>query len=114
MLKVERFGAEYSVGVLGGFYLAGVIGNETAAEVAQDGLAASIIASGMITPARKSRYRRIPPVKPELFFEFLFPLRAHHSGIRRGLGHCKSLRRNMGGLFFIYGCQPGWRCAHLP
>jgi membrane-associated phospholipid phosphatase len=54
MLKVERFGAEYSVGVLGGFYLAGTIGNnDTAVAVAQDGLAASIIASGMITPAIK-------------------------------------------------------------
>ncbi|HSM98626.1 MAG TPA: phosphatase PAP2 family protein [Gallionella sp.] len=53
MLKVERFGAEYSIGVLGGFYLAGVIGNETAADVARDGLAASIIASGMITPTLK-------------------------------------------------------------
>lgn len=53
MLKVERFGAEYSMGVLGGFYLAGVIGNETAAEVARDGLAASIIASGIVTPTIK-------------------------------------------------------------
>ena len=52
--NVERFGAEYSLGVLGGFYLAGAIGNnDTAAAVAQDGLAASIIASGMITPAIK-------------------------------------------------------------
>ena len=53
MLKSERFGAEYAVITVGGFYLAGVMGNETAAEVAQDALAASIIASGMITPAIK-------------------------------------------------------------
>ena len=54
MRNVERFGAQYSIGVLGGFYLAGAIGNnETAQAVAQDGLAASIIASGMITPAIK-------------------------------------------------------------
>ncbi len=54
MRNVERFGAQYSLGVLGGFYLAGAIGdNETAQAVAQDGLAASIIASGMITPAIK-------------------------------------------------------------
>jgi hypothetical protein len=54
MRNVERFGAQYSIGVLGGFYLAGSIGNnETAQAVAQDGLAASIIASGMITPAIK-------------------------------------------------------------
>ena len=54
LLNVERFGAEYSIGVLGGFYLAGALGNnEKAAEVAQDGLAASLIASGMVTPAIK-------------------------------------------------------------
>jgi hypothetical protein len=54
MRNVERFGAQYSLGVLGGFYLAGAIGNsDTATAVAQDGLAASIIASGMITPAIK-------------------------------------------------------------
>jgi hypothetical protein len=54
MRNVERFGAQYSVGVLGGFYLAGAIGNnETAIAVAQDGLTASIIASGIITPAIK-------------------------------------------------------------
>jgi membrane-associated phospholipid phosphatase len=51
---VERFGAEYSLGVLGGFYLAGTIGNnDIATAVAQDGLAASIIASGIITPTIK-------------------------------------------------------------
>jgi hypothetical protein len=54
MRNVERFGAQYSLGVLGGFYLAGAIGNnDTATAVAQDGLAASLIASGMITPAIK-------------------------------------------------------------
>lgn len=53
MLKVERFGAEYAALTIGGFYLAGVSGNETAAVVAQDGLAASLIASAMITPAIK-------------------------------------------------------------
>ena len=51
--QVERLGAEYSVGVLGGFYLAGATGNETAKQVAQDGLAASLIASGIITPSIK-------------------------------------------------------------
>lgn len=54
LLNVERFGAEYSLGVLGGFYLAGAIGNnDKAASVAQDGLAASLIASGIVTPAIK-------------------------------------------------------------
>lgn len=52
--NVERFGAEYSLAVLGGFYLAGAIGNnDKAAAVAQDGLAASLIASGIITPTIK-------------------------------------------------------------
>lgn len=54
MLNIERLGAEYSVGVLGGFYLAGSMANDdTAIMVAQDGLTASIIASGLITPAIK-------------------------------------------------------------
>lgn len=54
MRQVERFGAEYSMGVLGGFYLAGTImDDEKAANVAQDGLAASIVASGLVTPALK-------------------------------------------------------------
>jgi hypothetical protein len=54
MLGVERFGAEYSLAVLGGFYVAGAVGNNnTATAVAQDGLAASIIASGIITPTIK-------------------------------------------------------------
>lgn len=61
MLTVERFGAEYSVGVLGGFFLAGAMGNETAAAVALDGVAASLIASGMITPAIKTVTGRARP-----------------------------------------------------
>lgn len=52
--NVERFGADYSLGVLGGFYLAGIAGNsDTAMAVAQDGLAASLIASGIVTPTIK-------------------------------------------------------------
>jgi len=54
MLNIERFGAEYSVGVIGGFYLAGKLSNnDTALLVAQDSLTASIIASGLVTPALK-------------------------------------------------------------
>lgn len=53
ILQVERLGAQYSVVVLGGFYIAGIAGNETSSEVAQDGLAASLIASGLISPAIK-------------------------------------------------------------
>ena len=54
MRNVERFGAQYSLAVLGGFYVAGSAGNNgTALAVAQDGLAASLIASVIITPTIK-------------------------------------------------------------
>lgn len=60
--QVERFGAEYAPVVLGGFYLAGVASeNKTAVAVAQDGLAASLIASGLITPAIKLAVGRSRP-----------------------------------------------------
>lgn len=68
MRNVERFGAEYSAGVLGGFYLAGTLGgNDKAMAVAQDGLAASLIASAIVTPAIKfvagrSRPRDTPDI----------------------------------------------------
>ena len=61
MLKVERFGAEYSVYTVAGFYLAGLAGNQTALEVAQDGIAASLIASGIVTPALKFASGRARP-----------------------------------------------------
>lgn len=62
MLNIERFGAEYSIGVVGGFYLAGSLAdNDTAIMVAQDGLTASIIASGLITPALKIATGRSRP-----------------------------------------------------
>ena len=62
MLNVERFGAQYSLGVLGGFYLAGAIANsDTAIAVAEDGVAASIIASGIITPTIKFMTGRARP-----------------------------------------------------
>jgi membrane-associated phospholipid phosphatase len=54
LMLIEHLGAEYSIGVLGGFYLAGSLAdNDKAIAVAQDGLTASIIASGLITPAIK-------------------------------------------------------------
>lgn len=53
MTQVERFGSQYAVGVVGGFYLAGWAGNDTAPQVAQDSLTASLIASGLITPSIK-------------------------------------------------------------
>jgi hypothetical protein len=54
MTQVERFGSQYAVVMVGGFYFAGVIsGNENAVQVGEDSLTASLIASGIITPAIK-------------------------------------------------------------
>jgi hypothetical protein len=54
MTQVERFGAQYAAGVVGGFYLVGALtDNENSRQVAQDSIAASLIASGIITPAIK-------------------------------------------------------------
>ncbi len=53
MHYIEPFGAEYAAGVVGGFFLVGALGNDKAMAVAQDGLTASLIASGLITPAVK-------------------------------------------------------------
>lgn len=54
MTQVERFGVQYAAGVVGGFYLAGVLADDQKAlQVAQDGIAASLIASGIVTPAIK-------------------------------------------------------------
>ena len=46
---------------VGWIYLAGLAGNDTADEVAQDGLAASLIASGLITPSIKLLVGRSRP-----------------------------------------------------
>ncbi len=60
--QVERFGSQYAPVVLGGFYLAGIAGdNRNAVEVAQDGLAASIIASGLISTTIKLTVGRSRP-----------------------------------------------------
>jgi membrane-associated phospholipid phosphatase len=61
MLSVERFGAEYAALTVGGFYLAGAMGNTTSAAVAQDGLTASLIASGIVTPTIKLVIGRARP-----------------------------------------------------
>ena len=54
LTQVERFGAQYALGVIGGFYIAGELADDqTSLQVAQDGIAASLIASGIITPAIK-------------------------------------------------------------
>ena len=71
MRDVERFGAEYSLGVLGGFFVAGTLGNDDKAlHVAQDGLTASIIASGIVTPAIKYVAGRSRPVQNAGVFNF--------------------------------------------
>ncbi len=52
--QVERFGSQYAVGVVGGFYLVGALADdENSLQVARDGIAASLIASGIVTPAIK-------------------------------------------------------------
>lgn len=60
--EMERFGREYSLGLLGGFYIVGALSdNETAVAVAQDGLTSVIIASGIITTAAKVTFGRARP-----------------------------------------------------
>lgn len=62
MLQIERLGSEYAWGVLGGFYLAGSLtDDQRSVSVAQDGLTASFIASGLITPAIKFTAGRSRP-----------------------------------------------------
>jgi hypothetical protein len=58
----ERLGANGAVlAVLGGFYVAGRFGNTESMYVAQDGLASSLIASAVITPALKYMIGRKRP-----------------------------------------------------
>jgi hypothetical protein len=53
MLQIERFGSQYAAGTVGVFFLAGALGDETSMQVAEDAVSASLIASGLITPAIK-------------------------------------------------------------
>ncbi|MBI5430315.1 MAG: phosphatase PAP2 family protein [Nitrosomonadales bacterium] len=60
--EVERFGREYSLGVLGGFYVAGALRDDgNAIAVAQDGLTSVILASGIITTVTKVAVGRARP-----------------------------------------------------
>ncbi len=69
--QVERFGAQYAAGVVGGFYVVGALAdNDTAIEVAKDGIAASLVASGIVTPAIKLVAGRSRPRAGEAVFEF--------------------------------------------
>jgi len=57
--NIDPFGAEYSAGVLGAFYVGGALfKNPKARAVAQDGLASTLIASGIITPSLKLAFGR--------------------------------------------------------
>lgn len=68
---VEPFGTYYSLAVLGGFYLTGAAFNNPKAEaVALDGIAASLIASGIITPALKVAVGRSRPSEGEGAYDF--------------------------------------------
>ncbi len=59
---VQRFGAEYSFGVLGGFAIVGLAARDRAAmDVAMDGLLASAIASGLAAPLGKIAVGRSRP-----------------------------------------------------
>jgi membrane-associated phospholipid phosphatase len=66
---VQPFGEEYSWGTLAGFYLAGkAFHDDKAMSVAQDGLASSLIAAGVITPFLKVAISRQRPQETEARF----------------------------------------------
>ncbi len=78
---VAPFGSEYSFGTLGAFYLAGkLLKNEKALAVAEDGLASSVIAAGVISPILKATVGRRRPSQTES----TFPGTAEASASRRG------------------------------
>jgi membrane-associated phospholipid phosphatase len=63
------FGAEYSFATLGAFYLAGkYLKDDRAKAVAEDGLASSLIAAGVITPILKATIGRRRPSQTEVTF----------------------------------------------
>lgn len=67
----QRFGAEYSLGVLGTYYIAGVTFDDSKAKtIALDGLSASLIASGIITPILKEVTGRSRPSQNEGAYKF--------------------------------------------
>lgn len=69
--QVERFGAQYAAATVGGFYLVGVLADdERSVQVAQDGIAASLIASGIVTPAIKLVTGRSRPRADEGIYHF--------------------------------------------
>lgn len=66
---VAPFGAEYSFGALGAFYLAGrYLKDDRARAVAEDGLVSSLIAAGVVSPILKATIgRRRPSQTGETF-----------------------------------------------
>ncbi len=75
----EPFGAQYSFGILGGFYLAGAaLDDSDAKAVARDGIAASLIAGGIITPVLKVAAGRSRPAENQGTYKF-DPFSGHHS-----------------------------------
>lgn len=69
--RFEPFGTAYSFAALGGFYLAGkTLGDAKAKAVALDGLAASLIASGIVVPVVKTAVGRNRPSESEEIFHF--------------------------------------------
>lgn len=71
--EIAPFGAYYSFGVLGGFYFGGLaFHNDKARAVAQDGLAASLITSGMVVPLGKVIFGRPRPESRDEPGEFEF------------------------------------------
>lgn len=68
---LNEFGSAGSFVVLGGFYLAGAIGKDSKAKnVCLDGLAASLIASGMITPVVSTLVGRERPTEEQGAYSF--------------------------------------------
>lgn len=66
---VAPFGAEYSFGVLGAFFLGGkILKDEKAIFVAEDGLASSLIAAGVISPVLKVAIGRERPSQSDATF----------------------------------------------
>lgn len=60
--ELGKFGEEYSFATLASFYLAGkILGDEKPVNVAKDGLIASVIAAGLVTPLIKEAGGRVRP-----------------------------------------------------
>lgn len=80
-LFVEPLGAEYSWGVLAGYYTVGrFTGNATAGAVARDGFAASLFSAGVVTPLLKELTGRTRPRDTEQEYQFQRGGRSFPSG----------------------------------